>query len=132
MSLLSPKIFYGRRQSLSNQHGSITIIIQQWAPKCTYIHPLPLKNNIPFGQIFRIKRICSEALEFLRNCTKIICRFIQRGYPEPITQEAYYKITSMQKNPFPNQRKERSQRIHQKSQMVLITECLSQLLTERA
>ena len=27
-------------------------------------HPLPLKNNIPFGQILRIKRICSEALEF--------------------------------------------------------------------
>ena len=30
-------------------------------------HPLPLKNNIPFGQILRIKRICSEALEFLQK-----------------------------------------------------------------
>ena len=26
-------------------------------------HPLPLKNNIPFGQILRIKRIFSEALQ---------------------------------------------------------------------
>ena len=60
-------------------------------------HPLPLENNIPFGQILRIKRICSEALGFLRNCTKINSRFTQRGYPESITQEAYYKTTSMQR-----------------------------------
>ena len=60
-------------------------------------HPLSFKNNIPFGQILRIKRICSEALEFLRNCTKIISRFTQRGYPESITQEAYYKTTFMQR-----------------------------------
>ena len=60
----------------------------------------------------RIKRICSEALEFLRNCTKVIRRFTQRGYQESITQETYYKTTSMQrKNLFQTKEKKRSQRI---------------------
>ena len=75
-------------------------------------HPLPLKNNIPFGQILRIKRICSEALEFLKNCTKIMSRFTQRGYPESLTQEAYYKTTSKQrKSLLQTKEKKRSQRI---------------------
>ena len=75
-------------------------------------HPLPLKNNIPFGQILRIKQICSEALEFLKNCTKIISRFTQRGYPESLTQEAYYKTTSKQrKSLLQTKEKKRSQRI---------------------
>ena len=75
-------------------------------------HPLPLKNNIPFGQILRIKWISSEALEVLRNCTKIISRFTQRGYPEPITKEPYYKITlHAKKNLLQTKEKNRSQRI---------------------
>ena len=43
-------------------------------------HPLPLKNSIPFGQNLRVKRICSEANEFIRNCQKMLSKFIQRGY----------------------------------------------------
>ena len=43
-------------------------------------HPLPLKNNIPFGQILRIKRICLEALEFLGNCTN------QQIYPKRLSR----------------------------------------------
>ena len=82
-----------------------TTIFTKLTDKQNYLHyksehSLPLKSNIPFGQILRIKRICSEALEFLRNCTKIISRFTQRGYPESITQEAYYKTTSRQKTLF--------------------------------
>ena len=54
-------------------------------------HPLQLENSIPFGQILRIKRICLEAKEFIRNCHKMLSKFIQRGYPVNITQEAYHK-----------------------------------------
>ena len=55
-------------------------------------HPLPLKNSIPFGQILQIKRICSEAKEFIRNCQKMLSKFIQRGYPVNITQEALQHV----------------------------------------
>ena len=56
--------------------------------------------------------MCSEALEFLKNCTKIISRFTQSGYPESLTQEAYYKTTSKQrKSLLQTKEKKRSQRI---------------------
>ena len=61
-------------------------------------HPLPLNNSIPFGLNLRIKRICSEANEFIRNCQKMLGKFIQRGYPENITQEPYHKSSLWSRN----------------------------------
>ena len=75
-------------------------------------HPLPLKNSIPFGQILRIKRICSEAKEFMKNCTKMLSKFTLRGYPKIITQQAYHKTFSLQRNNLlKTKMKKRSQRI---------------------
>ena len=79
---------------------------------CQSEHPLPLKNSIPFGQILRIKRICSEAKEFIRNCQKMLSKFIQRGYPVNITQEAYQKSSLWSRNDLlENKKKKTSGRI---------------------
>ena len=75
-------------------------------------HPLQLKNSIPFGQILRVKRICSEAKEFIRNCHKMLSKFIQRGYPVNITREAYHKSTLWsRKDLLENKKKKPSSRI---------------------
>ena len=75
-------------------------------------HPLPLKNSILFGQILRIKRICSEAKEFMKNCTKMLSKFTLRGYPKIITQQAYHKTFPLQRNNLlKTKMKKRSQRI---------------------
>ena len=75
-------------------------------------HPLQLKNSIPFGQILRIKRICSGAKEFIRNCHKMLSKFIQRGYPVNITQEAYHKSSLWsRKDLLENKKKKPSSRI---------------------
>ena len=60
-------------------------------------HPRTLKNSIPFGQILRIKRICSEAREFLQNCKKMLDKFSERGYPKTTIQEAFCKSTTFQR-----------------------------------
>ena len=75
-------------------------------------HPLQLKNSIPFRQILRIKRIWSEAKEFIRNCHKMLSKFIQRGYPVNITQEAYHKSSLWsRKDLLENKKKKPSSRI---------------------
>ena len=60
-------------------------------------HLRTLKNSIPFGQILRIKRICSEAREFLQNCKKMLDKFSERGYPKTTIQEAFCKSTTFQR-----------------------------------
>ena len=60
-------------------------------------HPQTLKNSIPFGQILRIKRICSETQEFLQNCKKMLDKFSERGYPKTTIQEAFCKSTTFQR-----------------------------------
>ena len=75
-------------------------------------HPLQLKNSIPFRQILQIKRIRSEAKEFIRNCHKMFSKFIQRGYPVNITQEAYHKSSLWsRKDLLENKKKKPSSRI---------------------
>ena len=94
-----------------------TTIFTERTDKQNYLHyksehPLPLKNSIPFGQVLRIKHICSEAKEFMKNCTKILNKFTLRGYPKIITQQAYYKTIPLQRNNLlKTKMKKRSQRI---------------------
>ena len=75
-------------------------------------HPRTLKNSIPFGQILRIKRICSEAQEFLQNCKKMLDKFSERGYPKTTIQEAFCNSTAFQReNLLKIKKKKRSNRI---------------------
>ena len=73
-------------------------------------HPRTLKNSIPFGQILRIKRICSEAREFLQNCKKMLDKFSERGYPKITIQEAFSKSTAFQRENLPKNKKKKNQR----------------------
>ena len=70
-------------------------------------HPGTLKNSIPFGQILRVKRICSEAWEFLQNCKKMLDKFSERGYPKITIQEAFGKSTTFQRENLLKNRKKK-------------------------
>ena len=43
-------------------------------------HPAHLKKSIPFGQALRLRRICTESVEFDKACEKLKTRLLQRGY----------------------------------------------------
>lgn len=44
-------------------------------------HPYHCKNGMPYSQFLRIRRICSDDIDFLRNATTIGTHFARRGYP---------------------------------------------------
>ena len=90
-----------------------TIIFTKPTDKQNYLHyksehPLPLKNNIPFGQILRIKRICSEALEFLKKLYKDNQQiYLKRLSRITNTRSILQDHLQAKKKPSPNQRKEK-------------------------
>lgn len=51
-------------------------------------HPLHLKKSIPYAQLLRIKRNCSEEEDYEREATTLLDRFTTRGYPKTVLQQA--------------------------------------------
>ena len=47
----------------------------------TSYHPVKQKENIPFGQFLRAKKICSKKQDAEDSINGIETKFIQRGYP---------------------------------------------------
>ena len=45
-------------------------------------HPNHLKNSIPYGQALRLRRICSDKVDFEEGCNKLRTKLIERGYKE--------------------------------------------------
>ena len=43
-------------------------------------HPLPLKNNLAYRQVLRIRRICSNEEHYRERCSELIDNFTSRGY----------------------------------------------------
>ena len=54
-------------------------------------HPAPLKNSIPYGELVRAKRNCSEELTFEEEKTEMVGRFRARGYKDKTIKAAVDK-----------------------------------------
>ena len=57
-------------------------------------HPRHCIKGIPFGQFLRIRRICSDEMDFFEHCVTKGRHFIRRGYPEPFVTNAFFKALS--------------------------------------
>ena len=55
-------------------------------------HPPACKKGIPFSQLLRAKRICSDPKDFDRVCEDMTGFFHERGYPREITQSAQDRV----------------------------------------
>ncbi|KAM9324806.1 ovostatin-like [Gastrophryne carolinensis] len=51
-------------------------------------HPTSLKRGIPVGQFLRLRRNCSEEMEFMRQAESLANRFMARGYPREVVNRA--------------------------------------------
>ena len=58
-------------------------------------HPENLKKNIPFSQVLRVRRICSEKADFDQACKELEERFIERGYHADEVEEQIQKTSSV-------------------------------------
>ena len=75
--------------------------------KADSFHPNWLKNNIPFGQFQRLRRICDTDKEFEEQATVMSNRFAQRGYKTKTVQDAYKKAQSASRSDLLNNKKTR-------------------------
>ena len=50
-------------------------------------HPTHLKNNLPYSQALRIRRICSETTELNKHNNKLAAQFSARGYSETLIKK---------------------------------------------
>ena len=55
-------------------------------------HPPTCKNSIPYSQLLRLRRICSEDGDFHDKADEMINFFHQRGYPSTVTDAARRRI----------------------------------------
>ena len=58
-------------------------------------HPKHMINNIPKSQFLRLRRICSEASDFMEQCKKYMTYFKNRGYDEKKLLRAAKEVSQM-------------------------------------
>ncbi|XP_077117394.1 uncharacterized protein LOC143773978 [Ranitomeya variabilis] len=61
-------------------------------------HPPHVVNAVPTGQFLRIKRICSNSLDFEARAKKMKTRFLERGYSKRSIKRAYNRARNTDRN----------------------------------
>ena len=61
-------------------------------------HPKTCRDSIPFSQLMRLRRLCSEETLFRQEAHKMIDFFKIRGYPNRILKKAYKKALDTSRN----------------------------------
>ena len=54
-------------------------------------HPRHILRGIPYSQFLRVRRICSNILDFRQNALMLSSHFIRRGYPSKLVHSAMRK-----------------------------------------
>ena len=75
-------------------------------------HPNHVKNSIPFSQFLRLRRLCSDEIDFSNKSEEILLLFKNRGYPDSVLKTAQQRAqTTNQQSAPPTSQKEENQRI---------------------
>ncbi len=61
-------------------------------------HPKKMKESIPYSQILRIRRICSQEEDFKTQSNIMLEHFKRRGYPSSILDEASSKALQIERS----------------------------------
>jgi hypothetical protein len=61
-------------------------------------HPSHTKKALPYSQFLRVKRICTNTEDFIKNATTLKTHFTRRGYPKPLIDEAYERALLQDRN----------------------------------
>ena len=60
-------------------------------------HPKHVTRNLPKGQFIRIRRICSETTEYIRNVNILSKYLLKRGYSEKLLQRTMKDVLEMKR-----------------------------------
>ena len=58
-------------------------------------HPLSTKNNIPYSQFLRLRRLCSDQDDFQSKSSEMAQFFITRNYPQEVVDRALKRAESI-------------------------------------
>ncbi len=58
-------------------------------------HPRHFKDNTPYSQLMRIRKICTRDTDFTQNAQMILGHFHRRGYPLELLQNAWEKAKNL-------------------------------------
>lgn len=56
-------------------------------------HPQPCKDAIPKSQFLRLRRLCSDDVDFTTQCSKMKSFFVKRGYPGKVLDRAVTSVS---------------------------------------
>ena len=56
-------------------------------------HPIHCKNNIPYSQMLRLRRICSRDEDFRLRCDELSRYFLNRGYKKSVITKAVERVS---------------------------------------
>ena len=90
-------VFLDLQLSINENHQISTSIHYKPTDSHSYLgfqssHPPACKKGIPYSQLLRAKRICSDPNDFDRVCEDMTGFFHERGYPREITQSAQDRV----------------------------------------
>ena len=57
-------------------------------------HPTHCKNNVPYSQFLRIRRLCSQHSDFIKHGAELTKHLLDRHYPRHIVDKAFQKVKS--------------------------------------
>ena len=57
-------------------------------------HPVRCKNSIPYSQLLRLRRICSEESDFETRSREMAGFFLRRDYPPAVVDQALQRVKS--------------------------------------
>lgn len=60
-------------------------------------HPPSLKRSLPYSQLLRVRRICSNDEDFERQAGELCQRFIDRGYTHNLVRDCVERARSVQR-----------------------------------
>ena len=58
-------------------------------------HPRHTLNSIPFSQFLRLRRLCSDDIDFNHQCDLMRSFFLNRNYPTDVVSRALTKVCSI-------------------------------------
>ena len=87
--------------SIDNENGTIVSTIH-YKPTDSHAylrydsnHPIACTNSIPYSQMLRLRRICSNSDDFHNQVDNMCTFFHARGYPEPVVRSAKERVLNV-------------------------------------
>ena len=66
-------------------------------------HPPHVIRNIPKGQFIRVRRICSQLEDFVKNGKRLCKHFVDRGYNENFIEKVFQTVKNMDRSTLLNE-----------------------------